>query len=98
MDHTPGPWQVCKFQYMHEVIDYSGKRVIARLPDGYTDEDKANACLIAAAPDLLNALLALRDACSGSDDVQEAHEQFDEFLGAMKAADKAIAKTTGENE
>jgi hypothetical protein len=53
--------------------------------DDISEEDLANARLIAAAPDLLKALIALRDACEDNGDEGQ-------FLGAMGAADKAIEK------
>jgi hypothetical protein len=67
MAHTPGPWEVCKFHFrkngikMHRlavketntgcfIVD---KVFTTRFKEG--DETEANAALIAAAPDLLEA-------------------------------------------
>lgn len=56
MTHTPGPWHVyAKSLYEHEVL--AGNEIVAglfALKAGY-DVEAANARLIAAAPDLLNA-------------------------------------------
>jgi hypothetical protein len=58
--HTPGPWGIGDYDDGHEcVIEASeSKRMICECyEDGeeHTDEDRANARLIAAAPDLLDA-------------------------------------------
>ena len=51
MSYTPGPWKVD-----HPYIRGNG-RVIASLESGHNEvEDAANACLIAAAPELFEAL------------------------------------------
>lgn len=57
------------------------------------EEAKANARLIAAAPELLAALVALDEAfCSNNDTRQERHQS----RLALIAARAAIAKATGE--
>lgn len=65
MSHTPGPWQNDSLKFT------GGWRCIVNLPGGRSidvadlrnrktdDEDASNACLIAAAPDLLAACKAL---------------------------------------
>ena len=85
--HTPGEWQAINWTYHSTstvVVDdpsvVSGKRVIAECA---TEED---ARLIAAAPELLRALLgALQSMESGVTS-----------LGVIRAARTAIAKATGE--
>ena len=60
--HTPGPWDIHESEgriEIHPADDIDGLRVIADLVFGDTlsaDECRANARLIAAAPDLLEAL------------------------------------------
>jgi hypothetical protein len=60
MSYTPGPWKV-------KTTDYAGRYVLfndivrGRVPKDFGDEDEANARLIAAAPDLLEALKDTRD-------------------------------------
>ena len=52
--HTPGPWKVTRWVDKRVSVD-SGTHTIATLHDS-SNETKANAQLIAAAPDLLAAL------------------------------------------
>lgn len=54
IEHTPGPWRVGPY-YKHEVVSDHGVICCAHLDTG---ETRANAKLIAAAPDLLEALEA----------------------------------------
>lgn len=67
--HTPGPWEA-DFEANTNCIEifhpYMGGRtaicgVMNEAQDDSTDEDRANANLIAAAPELLEALIALYD-------------------------------------
>jgi len=54
-NHTPGPWAV--FDFSRDMILDSNGDLIAVIIDGKSDETKlANARLVAAAPDLLEAL------------------------------------------
>lgn len=56
---TPGPWKMKSFSSFHMVYS-SGDEVIAALDSDDqlpADDDKANAHLIAAAPELLSVLL-----------------------------------------
>jgi hypothetical protein len=75
--HTPGPWTI----QSHENRLYVGPVEIG----GEEDEDLANACLIAAAPDLL---AALRKA---ADYMGEMYHPAD----VLEEARAAIAKATG---
>ena len=56
-NHTPGPWKA-NFAISGEVYIFGGDRNFARVFDEWRDEanQEANACLIAAAPDLLEVL------------------------------------------
>ena len=79
MKHTPGPWNILRKRPMqmtgnfHQVTD-DDRYPAAFIPawdnpgpgeeDG-TEEALANARLIATAPELLEALKALRDECMG---------------------------------
>jgi hypothetical protein len=94
--HTPGPWKTVARNYpIADTGDYDGcwevltgdpKKPIVQIW-GDSDEDEANARLIAAAPDLLEALRRLLD----SGDVRDAAEK-----GALAAARAAIAKAEGQ--
>jgi len=96
MKHTPGPWRLAEGSVVDQtntVIPISG---IAQ-PHGYVPEDDvswANARLIAAAPELLEALKSLvyvhpvfRNKPMGSDGSIARREQEDQ----MRAEDEALA-------
>ena len=103
-DHTPGPWSArlnpMKLQYD---IDAAGWRTCARV---YLNEDPdlsrqghANARLIAAAPDLLEACEAIRSLLRDNPHIriESDHPAFEvAFGGATAAIDAAIAKARGE--
>ena len=85
--HTPGPWHTAGEQ---GVQIRSAKDQIAKVWTMRGNEWKANARLIAAAPDLLEALRAMVDYFGPHPDVDNG---LDETLTAARAA---IAKATGE--
>ncbi len=101
--HTPGPW---KWYWRQEDgltncgVFHERKRGMAysvcRAPLYQTEEIwEADARLIAAAPDLLEALQQIKqrlDTCHLH--IMNGHEVFDSFYVEM--IDKAIAKATGE--
>ena len=90
--HTPGPWQV-NSRDDHQVCDCDGERrgcspiaqIVRRFDDATTR--RANARLIAAAPELLAALQALIDR-----GLEHRLSGFPE----VDAARAAITKATGE--
>lgn len=99
--HTPGPWQFYELG-IHDGLGYirpnpeDGKEIAHH---GDTDrsrsENLANACLTAAAPDLLTAL---KDMLAGWRYIREHHGDlygvgWDRAQGAAEAA---IAKAGGE--
>ena len=99
--HTPGPWEVDDESIYAKNSDGSWQQV-AELPGWRTnkgevmsDTDRANARLIAAAPDLLAACHALMRA----EPMQEG-KRGGEIMGqislAIDAARAAIAKAKGE--
>lgn len=92
--HTPGPWTV---RYLTNV--FADKRSVASTggyatngPDeeAVSAENVANACLIAAAPDLLAACKAIVDAHDGNDWSEPGVS--DTFYAAIEQARAAIAK------
>jgi hypothetical protein len=105
--HTPGPWEVVfiekrKRVYYATIVAEPSKLHLATLFSLHIDELKANANLIAAAPDLEDALWAMAGAAkllqalhndSESDDVDEAHNQY---AKAELMFMKAIKKVKGE--
>ena len=82
--HTPAPWQLTFGD--HGFAIHAGLTIVVMIDDTM-DEWKANARLISAAPELLDALKAVAD-----DEVamQGFHEQFRATIRA------AIAKAKGE--
>lgn len=101
--HTPGPWRYCKTNGSPT----HGEHVIAGAKPGYLAEVRdcgsgdvgANARLIAAAPDLLEALKGVLAIVSDSQGVAGYHlngntAEWDEF-DEVDAAIDAIAKATG---
>lgn len=97
--HTPGPWEIEHGH--HECVNTStlpwamtgpGGREVCQSPNGVDvdDEDDANACLIAAAPDLLAACEAMLEwVARETDDRDWPHPVLDQ-------ARAAIAKARGE--
>ena len=82
MKHTPGPWRVREERVYTRVVTEQGGEWIANL--GTNDEKHlANARLIAAAPELL-------EACEAVLDVEQMWYDVKPMLIA------AIAKATGE--
>ena len=108
--HTPGPWFIDKvnegqWDVCHECDDencwtviHQATTEIGNVEDRLTDEDKANARLISAAPELLEALL---DALPYVEDVLSNKEQLACFKPGVverhaKLIRSAIAKATGD--
>ena len=101
MKHTPGPWEFLPkltasenhkgFFVRSKKATGNGKWSLAEINPG--DEDgklgKANAALIAAAPDLLNALLELLEYPSGQ------YSGSGDYDSACENALKAIAMASG---
>jgi hypothetical protein len=91
MSHTPAPWTVSELYAGGQVSEYHifiepGVAVIERKVEGKDQCDMADARLIAAAPDLLEALKA----------VVSAWETGKPYVNEMGAARAAIARATGE--
>ena len=85
--HTPGPWVDCGFLGKGRLI---GPQIAVAYGVASNPASDANARLIAAARDMLAALIKTRDNLSGlsqSDD--------DIFAAMLRRVDAAIAKATG---
>jgi hypothetical protein len=63
MKHTPGPWR-----RVNHIIKHGPDYVAIVLCEQFTKEDQANADLIAAAPELLEALEEMYKVCNLSSD------------------------------
>lgn len=87
--HTPAPWIVRGNSIVaDETEDRLEMRV--RIHSGNRDDIKANARLISAAPELLDALQAILEFPSGQ------YSECDGYDAAYENARSAIAKATGE--
>lgn len=85
--HSPGPWKtVMAYGYKIKAAD---GRIVATLPTHcpLTRENPANACLVAAAPDLL-------EACSLVLDELDSQLEPDDHTKQMLRS--AIARATGQ--
>ena len=96
--HTPGPWRVTEPNGKGNGIKIEGPGDWPRLPEAWigfltrSEEQCANAYLIAAAPDLLEALEMVRDA---DDDCKM--DGLPTIPGPARAKiDAAIAKAKGQ--
>jgi hypothetical protein len=90
--HTPGPWIADGYNVRvrnGRYIAYTGPSHTppSEYPKQCAEEDKANARLIAAAPELLEALENLMETCEYGD------HNADEYNAAVAA----IAKAKGES-
>ena len=84
--HTPGPWVASRGGFLCQIAINSESDTLA-VVYGENGENKANASLIAAAPDLLEAI----------EDLMEAVKDHYEAGGyEWKQARAAIAKAKGE--
>ena len=100
-EHTPGPWEATDLSEAHWVETnhrwgiFSASRRVAKV-EGVGGEYEANARLIAAAPDLLEALKAMVAITNDSRGVDGYHlngdiAEWDEF-DAINQARAALAK------
>ena len=97
--HTPGPWRVSGYR-LAVFAKLNGIKVViadCNRTLGYS-ESEANARLLAAAPDLLEALKQCRLALEPYDDVKPRDWKTDreKLAFAHQAARAAIAKATGD--
>ena len=99
MSHTPGPWELLEgrniktvngiFFLSYGCDEHSKKPFFFSKENGWS-ELEANAKLIAAAPELLQALVFCLEFLEANDDGE------DDVVERIKAAKAAIAKATGE--
>lgn len=92
MTRTPGPWKVehyCGHPHL-EVWGENGKQRIAYLQD-HLAENEANARLIAEAPNLLAALIRLREWVRNPGEDDSAENE-----AVIYQAEAAIARAEGE--
>ena len=95
--HTPGPWSIRKHKRCYVKIDAPSHNAIAKVVwqmkfGGTDDALEANARLIAAAPELLEALQALIKYDVFVD--QSVSQEMLDYVTAQVDARAAIAKAT----
>lgn len=91
---TPGPWETLKFSQHELQTDFAMVKIGERVHMiGYSDEDKANARLIAAAPDLLEAL---QEFVRTMDSLPESDETSLRVWDMYQMAQAAIKKAGGD--
>ena len=92
-NHTPGPWAVSP---QNNIISRNGTVAkTEQMPGNYESEQKANANLLAAAPDLLSALIALEKASREVLDTSATHDGLENCKILLEAR-VAIQKAKGE--
>jgi hypothetical protein len=69
--HTQDPWKIEPFAFGWRIVGASGEEV-AEIARSLNPDHKANARLIAAAPDLLAALQSLAHPMASDEDLQNA--------------------------
>jgi hypothetical protein len=102
--HTPGPWKIAgedaeKQTFIYALNERGSNRFWFDIQPGWTDDKQrtssaelsANALLIAAAPELLEALRAITDQLERIGDTR--YDKDGQYIDAARAA---IAKATGE--
>lgn len=93
MKHTPGPWTDGGHDGKQSiVIETQWGSVAKALPIGCVMQEKANARLIAAAPDLKNAL---EIALATIERLAPSHRGFDSTRGTKDVVMAALAKAEG---
>jgi hypothetical protein len=88
--HTPGPWKIAATGHVVTAADYSRICRVEQLPGMDSREIDANARLIAAAPELLDALQNIVNSLTLAGPPELACQQYQ-----LDTARAAIAKATG---
>ncbi len=92
---SPGPWAYSINAIYDNIVRDSNNFVVCQVGSGFNNEDIANAELIAAAPELLEALTLAKGAvewmAGATDSDPEDHE-------LLEVVNKAIAKARGESD
>lgn len=97
---TPGPWLNAGRSAGSHIHADKGEVAWLRSYIGIDDdkEIEANARLIAAAPELLEALIAAKKVCDVAAQMTGCRSDDDFVWGAQKKIDAAIAKALGEQK
>ena len=106
MTHSPAPWNVFQDVSLRHTIGTATHRICdmwGSSPAFFTDEDEANARLIAAAPDLLEACEVANRFFEQNDDFTDGEYPIPGFILDMRIAIKKarrtpLTKATGQKE
>ena len=92
--HTPGRWETNPLNFRNSIRIFAGAKYIGSIGNSDDDQEitKANAKLIAAAPDLLQELINITKAQS-----KTWYDPEDFEIWAKSRAHAAIEKATGES-
>lgn len=102
-NHTPGPWSVSSMMHLEDINKTSGTYGIKVSPNGHWiaklhplngivesgDELRANARLIAAAPEMLDMLIELQESA-------QYWSEYDVPVGIVDRLNVVISKAKGE--
>lgn len=91
--HTPGPWVVCEAHKGFVISNDKNNYDIAVVRNIGSQNNEANARLIAAAPELLNALL---DFVETMDSLPKSDETSGRVWENYHKASAAVAKAFGQ--
>lgn len=92
---TPGPWVINSDNEVCTQIDGEFHAICTdQFCFAPMREKQANARLIAAAPELLGALIGLRDILGRAESNASGNPEWEHVSGKIKAARAAIAKAT----
>ena len=89
--HTPGPWVVTRTKRATTVTEVDGSEIASVFMLGIVEQGRANAALIAAAPELLAVLLDARELVDYLANV--GNEAAEECFRRIEAV---VAKANGE--
>jgi hypothetical protein len=96
-EHTPGPWLADGTGCVYSATLPKDDCVIAELQQASVNWD-ADACLIAAAPELLEACKQLHNCLSDWVEIADSDDLRDSDSEAIKLSVAAIAKAEGRGE
>lgn len=98
--HTPGPWESDGSGQIYTADQRLDIALVTHHPNTKMPEpeDLANARLIAAAPELLAALEAIRNDCEDFINDEDGPGAIETMQAMREAARAAIAKATGKGQ
>lgn len=92
--HTKGPWNIheCETLEIHPFNDTMGTKIICEIPKDAKGNKKANAHLIASAPELLEALKQEHDFACQEHFISQGVEHDENSCGVCQLIKKAEGK------